>query len=295
LTGGKQGNMSISVFAFFERVEMLKVMLIVMACQVEAPDQKPKAETPWEKEAAAHVRGYVLVPQANGGSTYRLVDQAVTQHVQNVRGNSVGSVYVWCEESGRPAAICDVFFLPSPGGKYHLSDEWHSLTSASMTARRESQVRWSPSEPGLEWKEIPGAGQPDHSTARRQLQIRQLSRRFTGHCTTRTNDRFELRLLNTPIFRYDTVATEESLGGGLFAFCQGNDPELLLVIEARKTESGYRWEYAPAEFSNMNLYLRLDDKEVWQAAPPRFSSNGRHTGGPLRETDIAVEGVTKEP
>jgi hypothetical protein len=274
---------------------MLQVVLIAMLCQAEPPAEKSKPETPWEKEAAAHVRGYVLTPQENGARPYRLVEQAVTQHVQNVRGNAVGSVYVWCEDSGRPVAICDVFFLPSPGGKYHLSDEWHSLTSASMTAERESRPRWSPSEPGLEWKEIPDAGPPDSNAARRQLQVRQLSRRFTGQCTTRTNDRFELRLLNTPIYRYDTAKTEESLGGALFAFCQGNDPEMLLVIEARKTEKGYRWEYAAAEFSNMNLYLQLDGKEAWQAAPPSFSSSGRHTGGPLRMTDIPVEGAAAKP
>jgi hypothetical protein len=273
---------------------MLSMLLIAMLCQAEPSGEKPKTETAWEKEAAAHVQGYVLAPQ-NGGSPYRLVEQAVTQHVQNVRGNAVGSVYVWCEESGRPAAICDVFFLPSVGGKYHLSDEWHSLTSTSMRARRESRDRWAPSEPGLEWKEIPGAGQPDQNAARRQLQVRQLSRRFTGQSTSRTNDRFELRLLNTPIYRYDTVDTAESLGGGLFAFCQGNDPEMLLVIEARKTESGYRWEYAPAEFTNMNLYLQLDEKDVWQAAPPRFASNGRHVGGQIRMTDIPVPGAAAQP
>src|SRR5262249_11237169 len=53
----------------------------------------------------------------------------------------------------------------------------------------------------------------------------------------------------------------------LFAFCQQTDPELLLLIEARKCGAGYRWEYAVAGFSDMDLYLRLDGREVWRDVP----------------------------
>ena len=70
-----------------------------------------------------------------------------------------------------------------------------------------------------------------------------------------------MRLLTTPLHRHDTIDSPLSRGGALFAFCQQTDPELLLLIEARQSGAGYRWEYAVAGFSDMDLYLRLDGRE----------------------------------
>ena len=47
----------------------------------------------------------------------------------------------------------------------------------------------------------------------------------------------------------------------------GTDPELLLVIEARRTDQDTRWYYAPARFTNREVWLKYRDKEVWRADP----------------------------
>ena len=97
-------------------------------------------------------------------------------------------------------------------------------------------------------------------------------------------------MLPTPIFSFESSGSDETLGGGLFAFCQGNDPEVLLLIEARAHEQGHRWEYALAEFSNRPQFVKLDDDQVWAADPPRFSRGGKHTGGALRMVEIPQAG-----
>jgi hypothetical protein len=108
-------------------------------------------------------------------------------------------------------------------------------------------------------------------------------------CPGLKNVRFPLRLLTTPLHRYDTTGALVSRGGALFAFCQQTDPELLLLLEARKSGAGYRWEYAVAGFSNIDLYLRLDGSEVWRDAPAFSSGQGVHSGGVVQVVEIAPE------
>jgi hypothetical protein len=57
------------------------------------------------------------------------------------------------------------------------------------------------------------------------------------------------------------------LGGALFGFVTnaGTDPELILMIEARSTESGTRWHYACGTFTDDELHCQYRYKEVWSA------------------------------
>jgi hypothetical protein len=143
--------------------------------------------------------------------------------------------------------------------------------------------------PGLEWKPIPDIPAPADTPTERDRQARRLAARFTADLIDHKKERFPLRRLPTPLHRYETTDSLVSRGGALFAFCQQTDPEVLLLIEARKSGAGYRWEYAAAGFSDMDLYLRLDGREVWRDAPAFSSGRGVHSGGMVRVVDIAAE------
>jgi hypothetical protein len=54
----------------------------------------------------------------------------VLHRMQEVQGSSKGSVFVWVEPSGRPAAICDVFLYAEGPGRYSLNNAWHSLSAS---------------------------------------------------------------------------------------------------------------------------------------------------------------------
>jgi hypothetical protein len=136
---------------------------------------------------------------------------------------------------------------------------------------------------------MPDAPAPADKPAGRDRQARRLAERFSAELVDRKSERFRLRLLTTPLYRHDTIDSPLSLGGALFAFCQQTDPELLLLIEARKSGAGYRWEYAVAGFSDMDLYLQLDGHEVWRDVPAFSSGRGVHSGGVVRVVDIAAE------
>jgi hypothetical protein len=79
-----------------------------------------------------------------------------------------------------------------------------------------------------------------------------------------------MRLLTQPNYRYEiTDETSTVVDGAVFAYVwsAGTDPEVLLVIEARRTDQGVRWHYAPARFTNREAWLKYQDREVWRAEP----------------------------
>jgi hypothetical protein len=54
--------------------------------------------------------------------------------------------------------------------------------------------------------------------------------------------------LSTPLYRYEKPPGDV-LEGAVFAFVLGTDPELLLVLEARRDEGATVWQYALARMT----------------------------------------------
>lgn len=270
------------------------VVLQLLALGQTPPEAAAKRRPPWLDLAQNQMKECSAAPTDKPDRAYALQIEPVFHHVQSVRGKSVGSVFLWMEESGRPAAVGDVFFLPSKMG-HKLYNEWHSLAAVPITVKWANQMLMSSAVPGLKWSEIPNAGKPADTAAQRERQVRQLARRFTAHLIAKNNDKYELRLLTTPLKQYHAKDSDEFLSGGMFAFCQETDPEIFLLIEARPSASGPRWMFAAAEFSNMNLFLQLDGQEIWKADPPRFDSNGPHIGGALKDVVLPTAPSEAEP
>ena len=239
--------------------------------------------------AKRHAMAAKVYPTADPAHPFAPLKKPVLHRMQEVQGSSKGSVFVWVEPSGRPAAICDVFLFEDGPGRYRLNNEWHSLSASPLRAESLLGVLFNATGPGLEWKPIPNAPAPADTPPGRDRQARRLAERFGADEVDRKKVRSQLRLLTTPLHRYDTSDSPVSRGGALFAFCQQTDPELLLLIEARKSGAGYRWEYAVAGFSDMDLYLRLDGREVWRDVPAFSSGIGVHSGGMVRVVETAAE------
>ena len=79
------------------------------------------------------------------------------------------------------------------------------------------------------------------------------------------------RPINPPrraLYRYEVVELNMPiLDGGLFACSakESNDPEILLLIEARRKAGNVQWNYAPVRFTNRTTSLRYNGEEVWRA------------------------------
>ncbi|NLS94196.1 MAG: hypothetical protein GXX96_18705 [Planctomycetaceae bacterium] len=116
-----------------------------------------------------------------------------------------------------------------------MAHEFHSLADDPLTAVWRGREQWASKDAGLQWKPVPDAQIPDDTPVKRMRQIRSLARRFKAHSIDREGGRWELRLIATPVCRYQPNRPEETLDGALFAICQGTDPEIFLAIEARRT------------------------------------------------------------
>jgi hypothetical protein len=189
-----------------------------------------------------------------------------TNPVRN--GLQQGVVFLWLRD-GRPAALGCIFSQPyAPLNGRKIIHELHALDTEKLLVSRPNALNeWKP-QTGLERKEIPDAAASVATAAARLVQMRRLAQEFTGHLIEREGKRVDLRLLPSPLYRYPS-AKRGVIDGALFTLVttDGTDPEVLLLIEARKDGDKIRWEYACGRFSNRELHVQRKGREVWSSVP----------------------------
>lgn len=254
----------------------ISLLLAGLAAGVGAPawprPQDRKAEEPKNKRAAWLHDLYL-----GDASEYQFFVDGPERREMKLRREPVmrwtsqddynGEVFVWTD-NGAAAIIGCVFSGPLPGAR-HIMHEFHSLCPEPLRTGRWGGPGWQPNQPGIKLEPIPDAPEPAGTPARRLTQMRDLARRFTAQ-VQRENSKWEMRLLPQPLYRYE-ISDDHSpiVDGAIFTFVwtAGTDPEVLLVIQARRSESGIRSEYAPARFTNCEAWLQYRGKEVWRAEP----------------------------
>jgi hypothetical protein len=183
-------------------------------------------------------------------------------------GDYNGEVFVWTHE-GAAAVVGCIFSGPRGKDARQVMHEFHSLSSTPLGSGGRAGSGWHPREPGIRLEPIPDAPEPAGNPARRLTQMRDLARRFTAQ-VQRENSKWEMRLLTQPLYRYEISADDSPVvDGGVFTFVwtAGTDPEVLVVIEARRTDKGVRWFYSAARFTNCEAWLQYQGKDVWRADP----------------------------
>jgi hypothetical protein len=191
-------------------------------------------------------------------------------------GDYNGEVYVWTFQ-GAAAIVGCIFSGPEGTNARGIRHEFHSLAPKPLRSGSRGATGWAPQTPGITLEPIPDAPEPAKNPARRLTQMRDLSRRFTAQ-VQRENSKWEMRMMTQPLYRYE-ISDESSpvKDGAVFAFVwtAGTDPEALVVIEARNTDKGDRFFYAPARFTNCEAWLQYQGKQVWRAEPsPRGIFDG---------------------
>jgi hypothetical protein len=199
-----------------------------------------------------------------------------------------GAVFVWTH-GDRPVAVGSIFSHPEKGQRM-VCHEFHSLaTNGLFPERMEGRQRWDPQAP-VKFVPLPVAPSPADSAARRLLQMRSLAREFTAHSIDFREERWELRLLSQPIYRYEQPQGE-TLDGALFAFVTsaGTDPEVILALEARPSGDASAWHYRALRFSDSDLYVQHRGKEVWTSIRDERNQlhfNADHTYRLIRDKHI---------
>jgi hypothetical protein len=167
------------------------------------------------------------------------------------RRYSDGTIWAW-GRSGRPAALLTLAKDGDPVGDHRWLHELVSLSPGPISAGRKGDWTWTPSRGGVVMQRFPKAHDPGEDEAKRLRQMRELARQFTSYELLGNGpkaQRYELRTLPQPIHRY---ADREAglLDGAIFVIAYGLNPEIILLIEARREgRSPPEWTYGFGHFS----------------------------------------------
>jgi hypothetical protein len=242
-------------------------------CAAEQPDRQDPPEEPKKLNDLIEqsVNWYDVLPGPD--ATTVLTPQPVIRWRNVARGQEGEAMMVVWAHNGRPVAMASIF--PWRG---NMSHEFDSLSRGTkVIARDKDRVIWSPETAGVEFKDVPDAPRPARTPAERLRQMKAIAERFkatmTGWLGDNT-DREELRLLPRPVYRYDLKTAKDPdpdlLDGALFAYVQGTDPEVVLVIEAIGTAEKAAWQHAFVRATSGGLEVKLGTEVVWTArkGPP---------------------------
>lgn len=194
------------------------------------------------------------------------------QNLSRANGQS-GAMFVWIDQ-GRPVVIGGVFSNPENDRRviYH---EFHALGPDRLfPVFRDSESKWLPGA-GVTLHPLPNSPKVEEAFGKRTLQLRAIARDFSANSTDNEQQRWELRLLPKPLYRYDKPQGD-IIDGALLAFVSdaGTDPEIILILEARKESTGgTAWYYRTVRLSISDLYVDHKGERVWTSL--RDDPNGQ--------------------
>jgi hypothetical protein len=189
------------------------------------------------------------------------------------KGTYLGSVFTWTRME-RPEIIGTIFTSDGTKERISVCEEFYSFSDDQLQVRSASGKVWRPA-PSEKMQPIPGAPVPSESKQGRRLQVRKMSKEFSGRMNRR-GVQHPLRLLPRPVYEYESE-DPNVLGGALLVLVAYNtDPDILLLIEARQTAEGPKWFFQAARFSDKSLWLSFKEKDVWTSLRQGHGSDKPH-------------------
>lgn len=233
----------------------------------EPAEQKERLET-MKRQAA----DYEVTLETSPSTRLTLHDEPMLRFSNPVGGVIDGILVMW-KDGTRPAVFAQVFYLKD---KLWIH-ECQSLASAGVSMRLGETTPWHPVDAAQKFSSLPNAPRAAAEAVQRLVQMKKLAARFTAdddfkiHVTDRETSRYRLRLLPRPVYRYRD-ATREINDGAVFAFVQGTDPELFLILEHRGEGDKAGWHYALVPMTCFAIRAHLDGREVW-SVPERYGKS----------------------
>ncbi len=255
----------------------LSFLMTLSTCGQAAPVDKGR-----DGDAAARlefmkqsVAAYTLRKPDDPTVTYRVQAEPVLRFNNPVGTVRDGTIFLWLGVDERPAAAVQVFL--------RKDGRWIQAFSSLSTTPLASTGVWNPSQPGVEFKPVPGVSKPAETAEQRLRQMRELTKAFGAEMNLNNKTWHDLRLLSKPLARYGKP-NSEMLDGGLFAFVLTTDPEAYLLLEARAGKNGPEWQYAFAPEAGSPLRCSWKGNNVWNFA---FQEAGNGSNMPYFSTGIS--------
>jgi hypothetical protein len=251
------------------KIVRLSRFTLLLAMPFGAPDLTVGADAPADDKArAAEALTFARREAASyqflatgGGAELTLHPEPVLRWTNPVFGTVFGDIFIWTAK-GRPEVVGAFVKWYHPFT--HSTDEFHSLALGPVLGRQEGREVWNSARPGVELRPIPGAMPPGSTPGQRLRQMLELVKEFSGRETDEKGVDRDLRLLSHPLYRYEQTEGD-LLDGALFTFALATDPEVFLLVEARKVDGASRWDYALCRMTTLQLRITHRDTPVWDA------------------------------
>jgi hypothetical protein len=162
-------------------------------------------------------------------------------------------------EAGRPTALVTLEIYSGSNKEGLLSYEFASLTGSefSLQQKENAKIAWRATGSAMTMMPLTDAPIPAKTAVGRLTQMRQLARRFKVDERLGNGQTVECRLLAQPIDRYSSDA-DKITDGAIFAFANGTNPELGLLLEC----DDERWSYGMVRLSSAEMTIEFGDREV---------------------------------
>ena len=162
-------------------------------------------------------------------------------------------------ETGRPTAFVTLELYRQREGAEALSYEFLSLAAEPLEMQSARGIKWSPAGSELKMLALDGAPLPAESPRARLTQLRQLAQKFAAREVLH-DEPIACRLMPQPIDRYSD-ADAGILDGAVFAFANGTNPEVGLLLEC----SDKAWSYGAFRLSAAELIAEIEGKTFFTA------------------------------
>ncbi|SFH74002.1 hypothetical protein [Planctomicrobium piriforme] len=222
------------------------ILLPVALLSSAYADPAPPAEASLEDQRLAVMSQRIAAMEFTSGETgfpARLEATPLFRYDDQTRGYIDGTVWRLGKMT-RPLAIVTAELHPRYGGSPRIVYDFLSLTSVPFVAHPSDVGNWSPGGSAVDWKSFPDAPVPAASAALRLAQMKQLSARFVATQDVE-GQKVQLRLLPTPIDRYQPFPLKDRSDGAIFVLCNGRNPALILLIES----DGETWSFGIGRLS----------------------------------------------
>jgi hypothetical protein len=169
------------------------------------------------------------------------------------------ALFLWTRD-GRPEAAAQFFVR-----KDIWMHEFQSLSPLPFAVEWDGQEIWTPEKPGLRFEAVPNVPLPGKTAVERARQMREIAGTFAASVefNYREKSRYELRLLSRAVYRYGGEV--QPFEGAVWAFVQGTNPEVLLLIEARRPAgSEPEWKYAIAPMTSYPAEVKRAGRSIWK-------------------------------
>ena len=263
---------------------------VVSALMGQAPQQPAESGTSRQQQLQflrSKAAEFELFRGPGGKTPLTLKAEPISRYTNWVGLSTDGATFLWLEGT-RPVAALSLSLRTQPANSVYR--ECTSLSATPLECRLSGMTAWSPKTGGLLAQRVKDAPVPAEGKAQRLTQMRDIARRFAvTWFHSRTDEATQLRLLPTPLYRFEAEPAG-ILDGALFAFVATNDPEMFLLLEAVRDQAGAssQWQFSLARMSSLKHVVRLDGQEIWSVPNYHRDPAEDRLTGPYSEARIGT-------